>query len=266
MPHTTGFVLTNDLNIHYQAFGDPTTQPIVLVHGWGSSLQGNWIDTGWVDALKPERYVVGLDVRGHGSSDKPYNQASYSYAAMCADVLAVMDELEIDKAEFIGYSMGAFMGAWLLGHRPDRFTRMVLGGIGDETAESLAVLPLIIDGLEADSIEEVEHPVSKAYRSFVSNDPRQDLHALALSAAQMWPEGYAQTVIGPGIHEVSNPVLIAVGAEDQPYVDSEPDLAASIPSGELAIVPKCDHLTAISDPAYRQAVLTFLRINPSGVQ
>jgi pimeloyl-ACP methyl ester carboxylesterase len=56
------------------------------------------------------------------------------YAAMSHDVLIVMDVLKITKADFMGYSMGAY----LLGHHPERFTSRVLGGIGNETELSAA--------------------------------------------------------------------------------------------------------------------------------
>ena len=133
-----GFVESDGLKIYYESEGEG--RAIVVVHGWGSSLQGNWVDTGWVEALRPMRRVVALDVRGHGASDKPRDQAVYSYAKMSHDVLAVMDHLGLETADYLGYSMGACMGASLLGQAPARFGKMILGGIGDETDESLAGL------------------------------------------------------------------------------------------------------------------------------
>jgi 3-oxoadipate enol-lactonase len=48
--------------IHYEVFG--RGEPIILVHGLASSLKGNWMDTGWIEALSPIRQVVALDCRG----------------------------------------------------------------------------------------------------------------------------------------------------------------------------------------------------------
>ncbi len=54
------------VGIHYEVFGDGP--PIVLVHGFASSLQENWVRTGWIGALAPVRQVIALDCRGHGDS------------------------------------------------------------------------------------------------------------------------------------------------------------------------------------------------------
>jgi len=132
----SGYIESDGLQIYYQQVGEGP--PLMLVHGWGTDAQSNWVDTGWVKVLEELRTVVSIDVRGHGRSDKPYALEPYSYAAMSRDVLNVMDALNISKTDFMGYSMGSFMGAYLLGHYPHRFTVMVLGRIGDETESSAA--------------------------------------------------------------------------------------------------------------------------------
>ena len=199
-----GFVDSDGFKIHYETFGEGA--PIVLVHGWGASLKTNWIDTGWVAALRKVRRVVALDVRGHDDSDKPHQQSVYSYAKMSRDVLRVMDHLRIAKADYLGYSMGACMGVSRLGHSRQRFTSMTLGGIGDETDESLAALPKIVAGLRAKNPEELTDPVSSGYLAFADRDPRNDREALAASALQMWPEGFPLQLGGPRLSDVDIPV------------------------------------------------------------
>src|SRR4029453_2498648 len=98
--------------IHSETFGAGT--PIVLVHGWGSDLRHNWVATGWVEALSATRRGAAPARPGPRRSDKPRKQAAYGYRAMSRDVLRVMDALEIEKADFLGYSLGAFMGVCLL--------------------------------------------------------------------------------------------------------------------------------------------------------
>jgi pimeloyl-ACP methyl ester carboxylesterase len=252
----TGFVDSDGFKIYYETFG--TGDPIVLVHGWGSSLNGNWVRTGWVETLKATRRVVALDVRGHGESDKPRDQAVYGYARMSRDVLRVMDHLGIAKADFLGYSMGSFMGASLLGHARERFTSMILGGIGDETDDSLAVLPKIVAGLRAKDPTRITDPVGLAYRAFADSDPRNDLEALALSALQMWPEGFPLQLGGPGLADVNVPILIVDGANDHPYVDTVHKMVDAIPGVRLAVIPDRDHLGVVSDPRFKEHVLAFL--------
>lgn len=173
-PVQSGTVDSDGLQIHYRRSGQGA--PILLVHGWGSDLYSNWLATDWIQRLETIRTVVAIDVRGHGKSDKPHELAPYSYAAMSGDVLAVMDALDIGKADFLGYSKGAFMGAYLLGHHGDRFTSMVLGGIGDETEDSAAQGKVIAQALRAENEDEVNSVYGLGVRRYVmanaENDPR----------------------------------------------------------------------------------------------
>jgi len=244
------------MSVHYVSFG--RGHPIVLVHGWGTDGRGNWIDTGWVTALEPYRRVIVMDCRGHGRSGKPLTQRSYGYRAMSEDVLWVMDDLGVDSADLFGYSMGAFMAIALLGHQPDRFTSVVMGGIGDETDESAAACRVIADALRADDVSKIGDPVGRAYRAFVDANPTSDREALALAALQMWPEGHPLEVGGAGLRAGGVPVLIVNGGNDHPYVDSAHRLAAAIPGAKLVTIPDTDHLSVVTDPRFKTAVVEFL--------
>lgn len=253
---TEGFVSSDGLRIRYQRSG--AGPPLVLVHGWGSTAHSNWVATGWVALLAPRRTVIAIDVRGHGRSDKPHARAPYSYAAMSRDVLAVLDAHGIERADFVGYSMGAFMGAWLLGHHPDRFRRMVLGGIGDETPASAAQGDAIAEALRAPELTAVTDPAARAVRRFVERGEPVDLIALAYSAEQMWPEGYPLTVAGPGVGAAAVPVLVVNGTDDHPYVDTADRFVEALADGCHLTLPGRDHLTAVADPQFKAAVIEFL--------
>jgi pimeloyl-ACP methyl ester carboxylesterase len=251
------FADSDGLRIHYACFG--AGRPIVLVHGWGSDLEHNWVQTGWVDALRDVRRVVALDVRGHGRSEKPHVQAAYGYRAMSRDVIVVMDALGIERADLLGYSMGSFMAACLLADAPDRFSAMVLGGIGDETPESAAACHAIAAALRGPADALPPDPFGRAVRAFVLGNPRNDdLEALALSALAMWPEGYPLQLAGARLREVDVPVLVVNGADDRPYVASDGRLVAAIPGARLVRIPGCDHLSAVADPRFKAATRAFL--------
>ena len=250
-----GFVRSDDLHIHYRCFG--AGAPLVLVHGWGADIQSNWLETGWVDALAAFRTVITLDVRGHGLSDKPHLTAPYSYAAMSADVIAVLDEVDVRRCDFMGYSMGAFMGAWLLGHRPERFSAMILGGIGDESEQTASQGEHIAAALRAPAGQAAER-AARTVRSFVEQNPNNDLEALACSARQMWPEGYPLKLAGAGITQADMPVLIVNGADDHPYVDTADAFAAALPNARHLRISDRDHLSVVSDARFKTAVINFL--------
>ena len=244
------------MRIHHEQRG--AGYPIVLVHGWGVDARRNWIDTGWVTALERLRRVVLLDVRGHGRSEKPRVQEAYGYRAMSEDVLQVMDDLDIETADFLGYSMGAFIGAALLGSHAHRFRSMILGGIGDETVESAATSHVIAEALRAEDPAGISDRVGRAYRAFVDADPTSDREALALAALEMWPDGHPVELGGPGLHHADVPVLIVNGSNDHPYVDTAHILVGALRDPNLVIIPGADHLGALTDPQFRSAVLDFL--------
>jgi pimeloyl-ACP methyl ester carboxylesterase len=231
----------------------------VLVHGWGSDLEHNWVATGWVDALLPLRRVIALDVRGHGQSSKPHEQARYGYRAMARDVLAVMDHLSVERADLLGYSMGAFMGICLLADSPGRFTSMILGGIGDETRTSAGACRAIAAGLRAPDPASIADPVGRAARAFADANPTSDLEDLALSALEMWPQGHPLELGGPSLCNADVPVLVVNGSEDQPYVRSDARLVAALPRARLVRIPGADHLATVRAPRFREEALAFLR-------
>jgi pimeloyl-ACP methyl ester carboxylesterase len=252
-----GTATCEGLEIHYREFG--AGPPIVLVHGWGSDLEHNWVATGWVDALRPLRRVIALDVRGHGRSAKPRAQARYGYRPMSRDVLAVMDALHIERADFLGYSMGAFIGICLLADSPKRFASMILGGIGDESPASASACQAIAAGLRAVDSAAIADPIGRAARAFVAANPTSDLEALALSALEMWPQGHPLELGGPSLREARVPVLVVNGSEDRPYVGSDERLVAALPRARLVRIPGADHLSAVSAPRFRDEAIAFLR-------
>jgi len=103
--------------------------PVVLVHGLYSSAQMNWFMPGIFQTLAEHDHVVALDLRGHGDSDKPADDASYGQP-MVEDIVALMDHLHIAKAHVVGYSLGGIIVMKLMIDHPDRVISGTLGGMG----------------------------------------------------------------------------------------------------------------------------------------
>lgn len=251
------FADADGIRIHYEVHGDGP--PLVLAHGWGASARSNWTEPGWTALLAHHRRVLALDIRGHGRSDAPRDPAAYTYAAMAADVLAVLDHAGAERAEFIGYSLGAFSGMHLLGHHAHRIVASVLIGIGDETEESAAMGAHIATALRADDVDALS-PAAKAVRRYVEQEPGVDLEALAVSAEVMWPDGFPLEIGGTGLAELEVPVLVLNGADDEPYVRSDQRLVDAMPSARLVRVPGADHLSGVTDERFRREVVRVLGI------
>jgi pimeloyl-ACP methyl ester carboxylesterase len=249
----SGFFDSGGVRIHYETFGQGAT-PIILVHGFTSSLQGNWVAVEWVKTLQPIRKVVALDCRGHGKSDKPHEVEAYSGDNMAQDVLRLMEHLHIDKADLFGYSMGAGIAAYLLAYHPERFTSVIMGGIGSSLlgAGGSSRGNVISDALLAKDKSEITDPIGLGVRVFAESNPENDLVALAACASRE-----REPVAAAEFADVEIPVLIVNGEEDT-LVGSADELANAIPGAKLTIIPERDHLTVVPDQRFKDAVLQFL--------
>ncbi|MFC6768248.1 alpha/beta fold hydrolase [Natrinema soli] len=226
--------------------------PIVLVHGFASSRHENWRNRDWDDTLlEAGRRVIALDCRGHGESENPHDPAAYETDVMAADVVRLLKHLEIETADFLGYSMGGRIGTEALYRHPERFNAGVLAGIGAATLEPSDAGDRIADGLLADDAEDVTDPIGKRFRLFAETTDN-DLEALAACArTRTAPADWDE------IAQVEHPVLIVAGEHDDITGDPEP-LADGFPNGEAVVVDDADHLTTVPDERFTAAVLEFL--------
>src|ERR1700709_1956689 len=98
----------------FPAEGADIGEPILLIHGFASSHRVNWASPSWTTTLgKGGRRVVGLDNRGPGMSEKLHDPAAYATSLMARDAANLLDHLAIARADVMGYSMGARIGAFL---------------------------------------------------------------------------------------------------------------------------------------------------------
>src|SRR5258706_3183464 len=115
-------------------------EPVVLVHGFASTKEVNWVQPGWVATLtRTGRRTIALDNRGHGRSSKLYDPAAYHSALMADDVRALLDHLGLSLADLIGYSMGARICAFLSLDQPRRVRSAVFGGLGKNLVEGVGL-------------------------------------------------------------------------------------------------------------------------------
>jgi pimeloyl-ACP methyl ester carboxylesterase len=112
-------------SIAYEAHGRGSA--VVLQHGLFSNRR-SWVERGVVARLSDAYRTVLIDSLGHGDSDKPDDPAAYRREQRAGDVAAVLDQLGIDRAHYVGYSMGAWIGTGMAAFCPDRLLSLALGG------------------------------------------------------------------------------------------------------------------------------------------
>jgi len=229
-------------------------EPIVLVHGFASTKEVNWVNPGWVRTLTGAgRRAIALDNRGHGASSTLYDPADYAMPLMADDVRALLDHLAIERADIMGCSMGARITAFSCVNHPARVRSAILGGLGVNLVDghSTGLAQTIVAALEAPSLADVTHPVGRSFRSF-AEQTKSDLKALAACMRRRRDPLSREQVAG--IHV---PMLVAVGTADE-VAGSAHELAALIPGARALDIPNRDHMLAVGDKVFKTGVLDFL--------
>ncbi len=224
----------------------PGDRPILLVHGFASTAAVTWSTPGWVRAITDAgRGAITPDLRGHGRSDAPHRAADYAPRQLAADLVAVLDTLELEQVDVIAYSMGSRVAAALTRLAPERVRKVVLGGAGPlelfETWDMDAVRRFVTHGdLPSD-------PTIAAVLG-AAIDAGADREALMACV-----EGVAGATIEvpPGI-----PVLYVAGAADP--IPAGVAAHARERGSEFLELPGRGHINALTSREFKQAALAFL--------
>jgi pimeloyl-ACP methyl ester carboxylesterase len=248
--------LSDGITIAYREAGDLSAPPILLIHGFSSSSEVNWLYTGWMERLAKEgRRVIAIDNRGHGGSQRLYDAALYDARdCMAEDACRLLDYLDISIADVMGYSMGARISAFLSVNHPDRVRSVVFGGLGMGMVTGMVNAEEIAQGLEAPTAAGLTGS-PRTFRAF-AEQTRADRPALAACM-----RGSRRVLPVAEVARITMPALIAIGTKDD-LSGSGADLAALLPRAELLEIPDRDHMRAVGDRVYMDGVVSFLERRP----
>jgi pimeloyl-ACP methyl ester carboxylesterase len=227
--------------------------PVLLIHGFASNLQVNWVDTGWIRTLTTAGFrAIALDDRGHGNSAKFYRTEDYGAPLMAEDARRLLDHLGIPRADVMGYSMGARITAFLAMRHPSRVRSAIFAGLGINMVRGMAGTGPIARALEAESIEQVTNPTARTFRAF-AEQTRSDLKALAACIRSS-----RDPITADDLASLRCPVLVVVGSDDV-IGGSAAELAKLIPGAEALEIAGRDHMKAVGDRSFKEGVIAFLR-------
>jgi len=236
--------------------GPDLHEPIMLIHGFASTHAVNWVNTLWVKTLTHAgRRVIALDNRGHGQSEKLYAPEDYATPTMAGDALALLDHLGIERADVMGYSMGARITAFLALNHREYVRSATLGGLGHHLVNGLGLPMGIADAMEAPSLDGLTDPMQRMFRAF-AEQTKSDLNALAACI-----RGSRQTLTREEAAAIRVPVLVAVGTKDD-VAGNPHEAAALIPGAKALDIPGRDHNLAVGDKVFKEGVLAFLKERP----
>jgi pimeloyl-ACP methyl ester carboxylesterase len=226
--------------------------PFILLHGFTSNRNENWRRVGWYGALERRRMrFIAFDARGHGESGKPHDPEAYVGSQMVDDLFALMDHLQIPRADVMGYSMGAGLALAAALARPERIRDLVIGGVGGKFFEPPPPGHPMADAMAAQTPEQIGDPLLRSFRQF-ADDQGEDRLALAACARSRTNSLAPSALAGLKPH-----TLVVAGARDELAGDPHA-LAALMPDARAVTLPGCDHFSAIPHASFKATVFDFL--------
>lgn len=228
--------------------------PVLLIHGFASNVAANWVDPRWVRTLTASgRRVIAIDNRGHGQSEKLYDPEGAPQ--MAEDARRLLDHLGVERADVLGYSMGARIAAFLTFAHPERVRSVVFGGLGSHMVRGMVGSGPLAKALEAPRLEDVTNETARSFRLF-AEQTKSDLKALAACM-----RGPREKVLPEELANITVPALVAVGSKDV-IGGSGAALAELIPGAQFLEITGRDHMRAVGDSRFKTGVLDFLTSRP----
>ena len=242
------------VKIHYEVEGQGP--PLVLVHGMGGSME-NWRWTGYIQELSKDHRLILVDNRGFGKSDRLFEPSAFEFKNIIGDLVVVLDKLGIDKAGYFGYSMGGKIGYRISIYAPQRFSCLILGGMGYPIAGNEEREDPIINQTTQDLEDALREAPENPMEYFAAaREKRQgapfppDRRAILLgNDARSWLAWayFDRNQISPKAAEVlpkiKVPCLIFTGEAD-PWYPLAKKCSALMPGAKFISLPGLDHAAA----------------------
>jgi esterase len=265
-------ITANDLRFHGRVWGNAGAPGVLILH----SLTGHaWEWDPLACALADQRYVIALDQRGHGASDRA---ADYAPQLMAADIMAILDSLHLGRVSIVGHSMGAVNGYLAAAERPASVERLVIIDVGPTSRQMVQqVLPSALQSWEQASFGAPDEALAEwlainprarepAMRRYVMPNLvrghdgrwRWRFHAAGL---QSWVEQlHDESAQWEALRRITCQTLVIRAAESEALL--APDASRMIQQlrhGHLLEIPDAGHDVHIDQPeALVAAVRSFL--------
>jgi 2-succinyl-6-hydroxy-2,4-cyclohexadiene-1-carboxylate synthase len=263
----------NDITLHLDQSG--AGRPLLLLHGFTGSA-ATWAP--FLERLGPQFRTLAPDLIGHGRSDSPPDGERYAIERCVGDLLAILDMLEVERADVLGYSMGGRVALHLACAARGRVGALVLEssspGIADaaERAARVAADEALAESIERDGlaafVERWERLPLFASQSSLPHEARARLRAQRLRND---PRGLANSLRGMGagsqeplweqLPALNIPTLLIAGELDAKYCALAGQMQALLPNARSAIVPGAGHAVHLEQPQlFMGNVLEFLLV------
>jgi len=237
------------VNIYYETHGEGPV--ILLSHGFASTSR-MW--RGQIESLSRKHKLVLWDMRGHGQSDYPPDQAAYSEEATIGDMLALLDAVGAKKAIVGGHSLGGYMSLAFHASYPERVSALMIVDTGpgfrkDEAREGWNQNAR----RRAERFEAQGLGTSQSASPEVAAAQHRDATGLARAARGMLTQKNARVI--ESLPHIKVPSIVIVGANDTPFLAAADYMCAKIPGAQKVVIADAGHAPNIDQPASFNAAL-----------
>lgn len=254
----------NGITMRYADEGHRSGPPVILHHPLATDL------TFWDEltlALAPTYRVIRFDARGHGKSEAP--KGPYAFEVLASDVIGLMDHLGVQRAAFVGLSMGGMVAQYLGMLQPGRVKAIAI--CATTSRVPVEMRHLWVDRVTVARDKGMASQVDPALGRWVTPESRATKPALVArftGLIEATPvEGYAgwcgaieQLDTTDRLGTIKAPTIVISGEKDlgSPPVAGE-TMHKAIPGSSFVVVPNVGHMIACEDPpAFHAALLPFL--------
>jgi pimeloyl-ACP methyl ester carboxylesterase len=247
--------LTRDgIELYFEVHGSGPV--LLLTHGYSSTSQ-MW--RGQIEALSSSHTVVVWDMRGHGRSDYPADQAAYSEAHTVADMAALLDAVGAQSAIVGGLSLGGYMSLAFHRQHPERVRALLIIDTGPGFKKDAARTAWNATALQrAESLEREGLSVLKSASAERAFAVHRSADGLAKAARGMLTQHTPDVI--ESLPYIKVPSLVVVGGDDTPFLAACDYMAAKIPGAHQVVIPNAGHAANLDQPdAFNAAVKDFLK-------
>jgi pimeloyl-ACP methyl ester carboxylesterase len=242
----TGYAKVNGLTMYYEVHGEGSGRPLVLLHGGVLTIDLSF--GALLPLLAATRRVIAMELQGHGRTGDI--DRAITVPRLADDVVAVLDELGVDRADFFGFSLGGLTALQIAVAHPERVGRAVLA--------SVQYRP---DGYYDEIRDPEQFGTSRRLPSQEDFRRMADAYARTAPEPERFPSLLAKCTAAAHDHQgwsddelraLTTPVLLVVGDTDFVRLEHAAAMLGLISGARLAVLPATTHM----DVTARTALLT----------
>ncbi|MNF66798.1 2-hydroxymuconate semialdehyde hydrolase [compost metagenome] len=230
----TGYAPVNGLRIYFEIHGvaHPTQPPLVLLHGGGDTILTSFGQI--LPVLARARQVIAFEQQGYGHTadiaDRPF-----SFEQSADDTAALLEYLQIEKADLFGFSNGGTIALQVAVRHPDVVRKLVLASA---LVKRDGAYPWLWDAMDNARLENMPQELQQAYLE-VAPQP-ENLRMMHDKAAQRVRD--FKDIPADAIGSIAAPTLVVVGDADVIRPEHAVEMFRFLPHAQLAVLPGTDHM------------------------